>query len=52
MNHHTDPEPPAYQWNGPFCYSLRCQLCRDERPHTHEEHDALRFGWEIEDYGL
>jgi hypothetical protein len=41
-----------YQWQGPFCYSLRCQLCRDEVSHTWEQHDALRFSWDNEDGSL
>lgn len=25
-----------------FTYSMRCSLCRNERPHTLDQHDRLR----------
>lgn len=40
-----------YPWHGPFAHSMRCSQCRNEVPHTREEHDILRhsiidqFGW-------
>ena len=37
---------PPYTFVGPFCYSLRCVLCRNEVPHTTEQHLILSTGFE------
>lgn len=34
--------PPAFV--GPFLFSLRCQLCWDNAPHTEEQHMILSTG--------
>jgi hypothetical protein len=36
------PEIKPYEFRGPFNYSLRCTLCRNEVEHSREQHDALR----------
>lgn len=32
----------AYGLQAKFAYSLRCERCRNEVPHTQDEHDKLR----------